>query len=455
MWTRLAAYAAGAAAFFTSGDKTRSIRGNVAVAMAVALPAVVGAAGFAVDIGKVYVAQNALQTAVDAAALAGSMELPYDPDLELGVVEAAANDMLHENYAEAEMTSIVPGSEVRSVCLSAEAEVEMSLMGVLGVEDQTVEASACAGFNNLEIALVLDTTGSMKGSPIENVKMAAEELVELIMPDNSTPSSMVGMVPFRGMVRLEADVDGEPAGCRNMDGTLNDGSLRDEYKDKQYRNPKNDRLRVSSDTCGSISVTKALDSDKDALLSAISALGVSGNWSGTIIGEGVKWGRELLTPEAPFTEAHDDEDYRKIMIVLTDGDTEDGRCGGRYAVSYTPNNYWTNAFFGVGLGGTYADVDDIPTCADGDGLNQQILDEAQAAKDEGIEIFSIRYGTSDDTDIAVMKEIASSKEDTDDHYFSAPSSDDIGDVFKKIGRQLGMRLLPMNTAMGEDEGEAQ
>ncbi len=40
-----------------------------------------------------------------------------------------------------------------------------------------------------------------------------------------------------------------------------------------------------------------------------------------------------------------------------------------------------------------------------------------------------------------MKQIASSKPGTDDHYFDAPSVYDIPTVFKEIGKQLGWRLL--------------
>jgi hypothetical protein len=124
---------------------------------------------------------------------------------------------------------------------------------------------------------------------------------------------------------------------------------------------------------------------------------------------------------------------RKIIILLTDGDTEDGTCGGNYEVNYTPNNYWTNAYYGMG------DMDSH--CEDGGALNQAVLDEARIAKDAGIEIFAIRYGQSDRTDVELMKQAASSKAGTDDHYFDAPSAYDIDDVFKLIGKQLGWRLM--------------
>ena len=433
------------------GATSRKTRGSVTVMMALLLPVVLGAAGLAVDGGRLYLAQRALQNAVDAAALAGSMSLPEDPDMDKGIASAAAEEMLEKNYPAATLVSAGPGTEVRSACVTGAVNVDYLLMDVLGLTGSTVTAQACAGFNNLEIVLVLDTTGSMSGTPLTNVKEAATDLVELILPSNVTPSTKIGLVPFRSKVHLHSGVDGLAAGCRNADGTLNNGALLDVYKAAKYRYPVGSSLSVDSDTCSNISYTEALSTDRATLLSRISALSASGAGSGTIISEGIKWGRHVLTPEAPFTEGSSDEKYRKIMIVLTDGDTEDGRCGGTYGTTRTPNNYWTNAYFGMGLSTTYPEPSNFPDCKDGGGLNAAMLSEAQASKNIGIEIFSIRFGTSDSTDISLMKQIASSKDGTEDHYFNAPSAEDIQKVFKLIGRQLGHRLIPVSEAMGSSQ----
>ena len=52
--------------------------------VAVLLPAILGVAGLAVDAGNLYLAHSRLQSAVDAGALAGSLELPYDPEVANG-----------------------------------------------------------------------------------------------------------------------------------------------------------------------------------------------------------------------------------------------------------------------------------------------------------------------------------------------------------------------------------
>jgi hypothetical protein len=389
-------------------------------------------AGIAVDMGNMYMTHTKLQAAVDAGALAGSLELPYDPDLTKGVVNKAVTDMVADNMKAAEVTNISAGTEIRSVKVTARAEVKMLLMEVLGMADKYVEASAMAGFNKLEVVFVIDNSGSMKGTPIDLVKRASAELTDLLIPDGTTPDTKVGLVPFRGKIRLGEEVDGYAKGCVNADGSLNQG-IHEDFMDEYYALPYYYRSYISLDTCSDIPPVLALSKDKRKIVSAIDSQTATGAASGTVISEGIKWGRNILTPTPPFTQAGDKEDFRKIMIVLTDGDTEDGECGGTYRAYYRPNNYWTNAYYGMGV--------DTAHCNDGGVLNADMLAEAQAAKDAGIEIFSIRFGSSDNTDINLMKAIASSKEGTDDHYFDAPSVYDIPDIFKQIGKQLGWRLL--------------
>ena len=408
-------------------------RGSIHVLVAVMLPVILGVGGLALDVGNLYLAHNRLQTAVDAAALAGSLELPYDKDLDKGIVTAAVQQMLSANDSEALLVSAGAGTEVRSVCVKAQSEVNTLLLGVLGITSSTVEAEACAGFNHLEVVFVIDNSGSMRGTPINNTNQACIDLVDLIIPDGATGAdTKVGLVPFRGKVRIPAGVDGVAAGCRNADGSLNEG-LNDEFMDEYWALPYYQRSQVSLETCTNIPWTQALTANKYSIINAVATQDGGGAGSGTLIGEGIKWGMHVLTPEAPFTEGSDEDEIRKIMIVLTDGDTEDGQCGGTYQMYYNPNSYWTNAVYGMGITDHH--------CQDGGGLNQDMLDAAAAAKAADIEIFSIRFGSSDWVDINLMRQIASSKPGTNDHYFDAPSAEDIPEIFKKIGRQLGWRLL--------------
>ncbi|MBI9079977.1 MAG: VWA domain-containing protein [Pseudodesulfovibrio sp.] len=409
-----------------------SRRGAISTIIAILIPVILGAVGIAIDAGNMYLTHTRLQAAVDAGALAGSLELPYDPDLSKGIVQQAVVDMINLNMKTAEVESVTPGTEVRSVNVTAKVEVNLLILGFLGISDTVVKAQASAGFNKIEVVFVVDNSGSMKGTPINMVKEASIELTELLIPDGATPDTKVGLVPFKGKVRIGANVDGQPAGCRNADGSVNTG-IHEDFMDDYWALSYYYRRYVTLDTCSDLPEAMPLSTNKASIISGINSQTATGATSGTVIPEGIKWGRHILTEEAPYVEGGDKEEYRKIMIILTDGDTEDGECGGPYRASYRPNNYWTNAYFGMGL--------DTAHCDDGGVLNRDMLAEAQITKDEGIEIFAIRFGSSDNTDISLMKQIASSKPGTDDHYFDAPSVYDIPDIFKQIGKQLGWRLL--------------
>lgn len=436
------------------------------------------AAGVAVDLGRVYVARNKLQNAVDAAALAGSLQLADDPDVTNGTVEKAVTDNLAKNDPEATDVEVASGGATRSVCVDAKANVDMTLSKVVGLESTTVSAEACAGYNDIELVMVIDATGSMKGTPIANVKEAATNLVKLIMPSDNAANtrSKIGLVPFQGKVRIdgkdpvtaETNPDGVGAGCRNADGTLNNGKLKTEYSNTTSRSSIFYGYSISGvstttdKTCSGMSPIRALSSDKETILSNIDDINAGAVTSGTLIAEGIKWGHHVLSPDSPYTEGSTDKKVRKIMILLTDGDNEDGRCGGNYAsASKTINNYWTNAYFGMGLKPTSsaspystlstatATLAQIPDCKDSGLLNQYMLTEATSAKNDlnyPVEIFAIRFGDSDSTDVSLMKQVASSKTGTDDHYYDAPNESEIQEMFKKIGQQLGQRLMTKKEA---------
>jgi Flp pilus assembly protein TadG len=379
-----------------------------------ALPVLIGMTGFAVDMGRLYAAKARLQASVDAAALAGSLYLSSDPNVSNGQVANSVNEYLFKNYPEASVTELKPGTSIRSVCVTAQVSVPMTFMAVLAVNSKIVSASSCAGFNDLEVVLIIDNTGSMDGAPINAVKTAAKKLVDLMMPTGGAPSIKVGLVPFRGKVYVNNWEDGKAPGCRNANGSVN----------------------PDLGTCqnGGLQPILELAYNKSSIKTSINNMQATGGLSGTVISEGIKWGREVLTPDWPYSQGGPSSRFRKVMILLTDGDTEDGYCGGFYACTpYTSCNYRFNAYFGMGVTNCH--------CEDGGCLNAALLNEAQIAKDNGIEIFTIRYGDSDFVDIQMMKTVASSTNGTEDHYFDAPATTDIGKVFDKIGRQLGYRLL--------------
>ena len=69
----------------------------------------------------------------------------------------------------------------------------------------TVTSEVTRPGNNLEVALVLDNTGSMAGSPMTSLQSAANQLIDLVVSDTQTPYySKVAIVPYSNSVNAGA-----------------------------------------------------------------------------------------------------------------------------------------------------------------------------------------------------------------------------------------------------------
>ncbi len=429
-----------------------SQKGAAVILIAVLLPVIIGFAGIGVDTGMLYLAHSRLQTAVDAAAMAGSLQLPYDLEVEEGGrVDQAVREYLDVNYPEAKLVSITPGTEERSVVIKGKVSYIPFFMGFLGAGESLLTAEASAGYNNLEVVFVIDNSRSMQANAIAPTRKAIASFVELLMPEGMDTSVKLGLVPFHGMVRLPAGVDGLPAGCRNVDGTYNNGMIPMDYSREgdiegiDIVGNGFHRLEeyLGIDYCVGVTPVQPLTDKRTEILDANDKQLAEGQ-SGTVIPEGIKWARHLLSPEPPFTEASAGKDMRKVMILLSDGSNmtpcakviakKDGKpskvkkcpkCGG-----FMYGKAWANAYFGA------LDIDSLCTRA-----NADMIAEAQRAKDAGIEVFVIRFGWSLGHEKELLKQLASSKPGTEDHYYDAPKPAQLEEAFRLIGRQLGWRLL--------------
>jgi Flp pilus assembly protein TadG len=144
--------------------------GSVAIIFALCAIPIFIAAGMAIDIGRAYMVKVRLGAALDAAALAVGSEGGQTPT-------QLATDL--QNYFSANYPSTALGTGVTvapvpataslsasTVNYQAQATVPMTLMRLVGVNNITVTATAqTQKTTGLEIAIVLDNTGSMLCGP--------------------------------------------------------------------------------------------------------------------------------------------------------------------------------------------------------------------------------------------------------------------------------------------------
>ena len=87
--------------------------------------------------------------------------------------------------------TITPNDATKTLTLSAEAIVPTTFMRVLDIDTMAVSASTAVTVSsqNVEVALVLDITGSMAGQKIVDLRAAANELVGMVVQDSRSPST--------------------------------------------------------------------------------------------------------------------------------------------------------------------------------------------------------------------------------------------------------------------------
>ena len=138
--------------------------GNFALVAAILTVPIVLAVGLAVDYASITTVRSDLQSALDSAALAIQSEVKEVSNED---ANALARKYLRANYADKfeKVQVLRAGTSVR---VSAQTQVQLAFGTLMGYSQWPVVAASSAdvAFASYEIALVLDTTGSMKGGKL-------------------------------------------------------------------------------------------------------------------------------------------------------------------------------------------------------------------------------------------------------------------------------------------------
>lgn len=141
-------------------------RGAVSVMVALMLPVLVGMAAFAVDLGEWYWQHRQLQTAADAAALAGAFALPNST-----TATTQAQSYVSKNVSGATTTVTTPyNSSSSQIKVTVTKPAASILSGVLGITPPTEKVTAIASKAPSTVAAAVfasDTTCSDNAVDIE------------------------------------------------------------------------------------------------------------------------------------------------------------------------------------------------------------------------------------------------------------------------------------------------
>ena len=184
----------------------RDTRGGVALAFGLAVTVLFAAVGLAVDFSRAYAAKQSLQAAVDAATMSAARSGAQDEQAVGAALDsylAMSNVLKHGALMMTKAGRVLDnGTTIESELV---ARMPTRLLSVMGYDhiDMKIESRVMRGLGNVEIALVLDTTASMQGTKLDNVKSAASELVDALfaLPDAANKVK-VALVPFAQYVNV-------------------------------------------------------------------------------------------------------------------------------------------------------------------------------------------------------------------------------------------------------------
>ncbi len=157
-----------------------------------------------IDINRASVEKRHLQDALDAATLLAARSTA-DTDNELQAIGEAALRAQLAGMSEATLRSSsfrLVGTKIESTAIATLAPY-ISNLWLQGDMQVGVQAEVARASTNLELALVLDITGSMSGTPLSDLKTAAKDLIDYVIQDVQTPYySKAAIVPYSVGVNL-------------------------------------------------------------------------------------------------------------------------------------------------------------------------------------------------------------------------------------------------------------
>ncbi len=339
--------------------KRTSQRGNIALLTALTIVPAVGLLGGAVDIVRYTEASAELRNALDGAALAAA-SLTNKHDLPTTVSEYLKANVRNKDLRDNVVIN-VPDSTVslnkKQVTITASYEVDFYFLALIGVSGMTVSAQTTAvqSSTNVELAMVLDISSSMRGSKLTSLKSAAEDFVDQILNDKNIDLTSVSLVPFGGTVNIqelfdefavpEASATVDPNSATYSKGTnvpnllfrFTGADRCIEYRHDDFDSgmlPTYQRAQVPhfwkwnnfNPWCPQDQSAVLLNTnDKEALKTRISGMLLS---DGTGMDVGAMWGAKALAPEwsgrlggdFPSRPAAYDDETLKILVIMTDGE---------------------------------------------------------------------------------------------------------------------------------------
>ncbi|MFZ1679999.1 MAG: hypothetical protein WAT70_03175 [Rhizobiaceae bacterium] len=424
--------------------------GNFAIATAGMAAVLMVATGFALNTVAMNSAMSHMRSSVEAALTSTARDITNGviAEKDAGTAVEAFLDVnsghgLFSGSVRLDHLTVDKGSKTLTAAVSIATPAVFPLFGSRLPERLSTESATLYSDRRIEVAFVLDVTGSMSGDKIRDLRSAASNAVDTFFGGQSTSSRVrIAIVPYANAVNagslaatsvfVERSASDRKAAPANTDPLLAslparpDNCATERKGAEQYSDAGPDIAMVNRDflltgfsarfrtpACPTAQVLP-LSGDAKALKARIAGLQANGATAGHI---GIQWGWYMLSQRwgdvlpSKAKPGKPAKGLAKFAVIMTDGE---------FNLSYADAGSVDDVYVPAGKGQARAEA-------------VKLCNEMRKA---GIEVFTIGFMLEEKNAKATMKACASPDTKAARHYFEAASGKELDRAFREIAANI-------------------
>ena len=264
----------------------RNNDGNIGLIFMIVIGPLLLLTGLSIDFLRAARARVAVQQAVDAASMIAAQAAIADPTIQEYKLVALARLAFAESIGRSPTILAQPGDLSVSdgaYQFQASATIQSGFLSIIGQTTLDVGKTSVANVDTsgeLEIVLVLDNTGSMKGQKLIDLKSAAQTMVDtLLLPGRD--NVRISVVPFSEYVNVGIPNRNKPWIDVLDDYTTTNSGCVDTYPNKTYSNCTIQTQSCTSDGNSSSCDNNVCDTDNGTAVQVCNQI-ITHNWAGCV-----------------------------------------------------------------------------------------------------------------------------------------------------------------------------
>jgi len=305
-----------------------NVSGSVAIIFVLVLSVLIACLGIAIDVARARGASAQVMESLDEAALSAT-EGMVDNDLPVAAVNSNVANFLGGTLGNPRLQGAsYSGLKVQadptsgSVSIDVDVNVPTTFLRLFNKEAFTFHRFTKTAYrvNNVELAMVLDTTGSMgQNNKINELKAAAAQAIDILLPPSKSTANRIALAPFDASVNV-APFDSIASAGASTNGCVVERQGPDAYTDASPL-PANPVSTAVAD-CPAQTIIP-LTKNGSMLKATINTYAPGSSTAGHI---GLAWGWYLISPNwtAIFPKQSAPKPYAnsnvvKAVLLMTDG----------------------------------------------------------------------------------------------------------------------------------------